>query len=330
MDPAAFRDDVLAGPATLRALADAYGGDESPLRTPAGQRAGSHAAAAASRVILTGLGSSLSAARGTAARLRAQGRDATAEPASAAPERAAPPAQGTLLVAISASGRTPETVAAAERHRDASAVVALTNEPASPLAEAADAALPLLAGPERGGVACRTFQATLAVLHLLFGTGDTGLLHRAADAADRLCASRAGWLPEALAVLEGAAVVDVVGPEERRPSFEQAALMLREGPRVVAAGWEAGDWLHVGVYLTVHPGWRGVVLTGARHQDEVLDWLARRRARFVAIGASLPGAAARVALPGAEEPEVAALVETVAVELLAAELWERALARRPG
>lgn len=324
MDPEAFRDDILAGPAALAALADAYAGPDSPLRAlPAG-------IAGAQRVILTGLGSSLSAARGTAARLRAAGREAVAETASSTPEHAAPPRAGTLLVAISATGRTPETVQAARRHRGASTVVAVTNDLGSPLAEAADVALPLLSGDERGGVACRTFQATLAVLHLVFGTGDGALLHRAAAAAEELLAGRETWLPAALAVLEGASVVDVIGPDERRPSFEQSSLMLREGPRMVAAGWDAGDWLHVGVYLTVHPGWRGILLGSTRYDAQVLDWLTRRHSRFVALGARLDRAAAHVPLPGAGHPEVAALVETVAVELLAAELWARGLARRPG
>ena len=43
----------------------------------------------------------------------------------------------------------------------------MTNDPDGPLAATADIVLPLVAGVEEGGVACLTFQATLAVLQLL-------------------------------------------------------------------------------------------------------------------------------------------------------------------
>jgi hypothetical protein len=60
-----------------------------------------------------------------------------------------------------------------------------------------------------------------------------------------------------------------------------------------------------------------------------MEWVVRRRQRVVAIGAESPGAAYRVPFPDGEQPLVAALVEVVAAELIAAELWERAEARRP-
>ena len=72
-----------------------------------------------------------------------------------------------MFIAISASGRTPEVIEAARRHRGSSLVVGLTNDPGSPLAGEADIVLPLLAGEERSGVASRTFRATVAVLGLV-------------------------------------------------------------------------------------------------------------------------------------------------------------------
>jgi len=58
--------------------------------------------------------------------------------------------KGTLFLAISQSGRSPDILLSARAAKDAGAlVVALVNDPDSPLAELAEIAIPLLAGPER-------------------------------------------------------------------------------------------------------------------------------------------------------------------------------------
>ena len=99
-----FRADVLAEPATLAVLLDAYLGPGSPL-----------------------------AALAAASLLRAHGVDAAVERTSAAAPM--PSSPETLAVVVSASGRTPETVEAAERHRGTSRVVAVTNHPERPLTQ---------------------------------------------------------------------------------------------------------------------------------------------------------------------------------------------------
>ena len=44
---------------------------------------------------------------------------------------------------------------------------------------------------------------------------------------------------------------------------EQAALMLREAPRLPAVAHETGDWLHTAVYLAF-PGHRALMFSGRR------------------------------------------------------------------
>ena len=188
-------------------------------------------------------------------------RDPLSSQALATPGRitavAFPPDPRRLLVAISASGRTAEVVAAAERHRGTAPVLAVTERTDSRLAGAADAVLPLLAGPERGGVACRTHLATLATL-LLVGARVTGAgpsvdeLRPVVAALEALIGSAADWLPAAVELLDGATTIHVVGPASRPGAAEQAALMLREGPRLPATAWDAGDWPHVGIYTFLH------------------------------------------------------------------------------
>jgi fructoselysine-6-P-deglycase FrlB-like protein len=313
-DPEAFLADVLAEPETLRALLDAYEGPGSPLRALGGLRE--------RRVLFVGMGSSRFAALATCSRLRASGVDAAVEYASA--EAVTPPAADLLVVAISASGATAETLDAAARHRGVSRVVAVTNVPSGPLGEAADVVLPLLAGEEAGGIACRTYQATMAVLLLLAGAG-TEALRPAVESVANLVSTRDEWVGPALDVI-GRGPLDVVAPAERQSSAEQSALMFREAPRIRAVACETGDWLHVDVYLTLPSGYRAILLPGSRFDSGFVDWVRRRGGAFVAIGEPVDGTEFHLSYPGAGDPIVALLAETTACELLAAELWRRAAA----
>lgn len=314
--PDAFLADVLAEPETLAGVLDAYGGPGSPLDALGEIRE--------RRIVFVGMGSSRFAALAAAARLRGAGLDAHVEYASVSAP--APVAGDTLVVAISSSGGTPETVEAAERFRGAGRLVAVTNSPDGRLGAAADVVLPLLAGSEAGGIACRTYQATVAVLLLLcgrvIGEPTTATLRPGVGAVGALIGSRKDWVGAALEIL-GGGPVDVVAPAERLSSAEQSALMLREAPRIRAAACETGDWLHVDLYLTRPSGYRAILFPGSRFDAGFVEWIEQRGCTFVSIGEPVPGAALHVAYPGAVDPLVALLAETTAVELLAAELWRR-------
>ena len=279
MNPDGFLRDVLAAPARLSALLDAYERPTSPLRPLAGPLRD------ARRILLLGMGSSRFAAETVAARLRSEGVDAVAELASTGAPAA--PRRGTLVVGISASGSTPETVDAFARHRGSGVLVAVTNRPESALGLAADHVLPLLAGVEEGGVSCLTFQATLAVLLRLAGVGGDRL-RPAVEAAAALRETRHEWLDELVALFERASTVYTIAPAERTSSALQSALMFREGPRRPAAATETGDWLHVDVYLSKRPGYTALLFPGSRFDDAVLDWLTRRSARVVSVGRAWP------------------------------------------
>src|SRR4051812_48741804 len=75
-----------------------------------------------------------------------------------------------LVLALSQSGRTPDVLDYLERARSRGALtVAVTNDPDSALAGAAEAVLPLAVGPERAIAATKTYTAQLAALALLAG-----------------------------------------------------------------------------------------------------------------------------------------------------------------
>jgi glucosamine--fructose-6-phosphate aminotransferase (isomerizing) len=315
VDAEGFWNDVLGEPAALTAMLEAYSGPGSALRD-LGSLEGR-------RVVLIGMGSSRFAALDAATALRAQGVNAVSELASTGlPAR---PADDVVAIAISASGTTEETVAALERHRGVSRTVAVTNHPDRALAAGADVVLPLVAGEETGGVSCRTFQTTVALGHLLASV-DPGRLLAAPEAQSALLDARTSWLDPLLHNLGGAHTVYTIAPDERSASALESALMFREGPRVAADATETGDWLHVDVYLTKHPGYRALLFPGSRYDAGVMHWARERASTIVAVGEPVAGAALIIPYPLAEDLVIASLVETSVAELAAAEWWRRRLA----
>lgn len=99
--------------------------------------------------------------------------------------------------------------------------------------------------------------------------------------------------------------------------------MLREGPRIAADATETGDWLHVDVYLSKHPGYTALLFPGSRFDVGVMGWARERASSLVVVGTAVDGAALHIPYPGSDIPLVATLVETGVAELLAAELWRR-------
>ena len=214
---AAFLDDLEAKPAALERLAAVLSGPDAWAGVPAHPR----------RVVLLGMGSSRYAAEVVALRLRAAGVDAVAEVASAV--IGTPAAPDALVVAISATGSSIETMAAVERHVGRSRIVAITNDPTSAITRMADMVILLHAGVEGSGVACRTFQHTLLVLlaleaHLTgSGFDGPGLCRRTSDATADLLDRRSSWLPGAME--------PSTGPMASTPSLRRNGGRPRCGPR---------------------------------------------------------------------------------------------------
>jgi fructoselysine-6-P-deglycase FrlB-like protein len=318
MDPALFLTDLERKPESLHTLADHLEAHDPWGGLPM-----------ASRFVLLGMGSSFFAAGVAAARLRALGINAVAELASS---DLLPAADGhTVVIAITASGGSRETRAAAAHYRDKCPVVLVTNTLDGDLARDAEGGVhevvDMCAGIERGGVACRSFQHTLALLLALeprvarASLDVPSLLRRAAAASEDLLASRADWLPEVRRLLVGPQGTHVVAPARRLSSAQQSALMLREGPRIPAYSCETGDWSHVDVYLTSTTDYRMLLLAGSRWEDELLRWTGERGSTVVAVGADVEGAAFSLRYAGDEDDDVRLLSEVLVGELLAADLW---------
>jgi len=277
------------------------------------------------RVLLLGMGSSRYAASVAARDLRVAGIDAVAEPASV--DASWPPDPRTLVVAISATGESAETLDAVGRYHGRSPVVAVVNAPASTLARIADLVVEMGAGEEAGGVACRSFQHTGLLLRALeshltgFDDDLVGLTRNVAHASADLLRSSTTWLPQIALTLASPAGVYLLAPVERFSSAEQGALMVRECPRRQSVACETGDWAHVDVYLTRGIDYRAVLFAGSRWDGQAVDWLTKREATFVTVGGELPGAKMAIRYDGDDDPDIARYTEVLVPELLAATWW---------
>lgn len=156
-------------------------------------------------------------------------------------------APGLLAVAISQSGRSPDVRVPIERLRAGGATtVALVNDEASPLAEAAQWTLPLHAGPERSVPATKSFIASLVagarlVAHRAADTELHAALHALPQALHEAC--RPDWSP-AVAALHGADRVLVIGRGPGLAIAQEAALKLKETCAIQAEAFSSAEVRH--------------------------------------------------------------------------------------
>jgi len=208
-----------------------------------------------------------------------------------------------LFLVISQSGRSPDILVSAGVAKDAGAlVVALVNDPDSPLAEMADVTIPLLAGPERSVAATKSFIASLlALLGLVAAWTDADDLHKALDDSPTVLQSawELDWSP-AVPALAAASSLFVIGRGLSYAIAQEAALKLKETCGLHAEAFSAAEVKH-GPMALVGPGFPLVMLEPSEGGD-AFDALARefitRGARVIMAGGGQDGALALPVLPG--------------------------------
>jgi glutamine---fructose-6-phosphate transaminase (isomerizing) len=156
---------------------------------------------------------------------------------------------GWLALGISQSGRTPEIATALERYGAAGArTIALTNDPDSPLAGAADAHVDLGAGEERAVPATKTFTAQLAAAAMVAeALGPVGWddrdWERLPGVAEEVLGDPAP-AERAAEELGDSEELIAIGRGYLMCVALEAALKLREATGVRAEGWSAADFRH--------------------------------------------------------------------------------------
>jgi glucosamine--fructose-6-phosphate aminotransferase (isomerizing) len=234
------------------------------------------------------------------------------------------------VVALSQSGRTPDVVDYVQRATARGAhAIAITNDPASELGEAADAVLPLDAGPERAVAATKTYLNQVAALALLaaYAAGRGPEVSRALPATIELLECAIAELEPAAAPVAVAFTfvgrMFVVGRGIEFGTAREVALKLTETCRVAAEPFTATDLAHgpVAALDPLFPVWTIAA------EDESLPAVveAARRARatgatVVATGSaasSIDGAAFTLASPRAPNPLLSPILSVIPGQLFA-------------
>lgn len=233
--------------------------------------------------------------------------------------------RGVLFLAISQSGQSPDIIVSAKAARDAGAlVVALVNDPDSPLAQAAEIVIPMLAGPEKSVAATKSFIASLFAIQKLVAvwTQDADML-RAAVEVPRLLrrAWKLDWSP-AVNSLADASSLFVLGRGLSFAIAQEAALKLKEICGLHAEAFSAAEVRH-GPMALVRPGFPVVMVVSGDAGQETFGQLAedfvRRDAKVIMTGDARSGALALPVLSGLH-PTVAPLATIQSFYRFAVEL----------
>jgi glucosamine--fructose-6-phosphate aminotransferase (isomerizing) len=204
---------------------------------------------------------------------------------------ASPDLAGTVMLAISQSGASPDLLAVVSRARDAGArIVALVNAPGSPLAKLAHDLIPLHAAPERSVAATKSFIASLSAIVQLVAawSSDTALAAALAQSPELL--RRAWQLDWSAAVpqLADAHNLYVIGRGVGLGVAQEAALKFKETCGLHAEAVSAAELRH-GPMALVRAGFP--LLLFAQHDES--------HAGVTQLAAELAGQGARVLLAGA-------------------------------
>jgi glutamine---fructose-6-phosphate transaminase (isomerizing) len=156
--------------------------------------------------------------------------------------------EGALTVAISQSGQSPDIVAMQRTAKAQRAMtIAFVNDEASPLAQEADALLPLCAGAERSVAATKSMIAALvACASLVAHWGDDDELQAALIKLPSVLDSSSAAPPatEAIETLAQASSLFVVGRGATHAIAAEAALKLKETSAIHAEAFSSAEVLH--------------------------------------------------------------------------------------
>lgn len=240
---------------------------------------------------------------------------------------------GELVVAVSQSGETADTLAAVRLAKERGAfVIAVTNAPLSTLAAAADLCVPLCAGPEVAVAATKSYTCQLLCLYYLaaqvcyFRGGSFPHWFGQLSSLPAACAQAFGLFPavDSLASrLQEAYGMYFLGREQDLFTAMEGALKVKEIAYVFAEGYPAGELKH-GSLALVEEGFP-VVMAATRRSllQKCADTLAEVSARggYTALFSQYEGCSANFfcRLPAVCEPLMPA-VAAVPLQYLACRL----------
>ncbi len=231
----------------------------------------------------------------------------------------------TLAIAISQSGQSPDVVDPIRYFRDGAATtVALVNDIDSPLAHAAEWAMPLHAGQEQSVAATKSFITSLTAGARLVAQwqNDPELIDALQALPDALReATQVDW-SGALDVLAPARNIMVVGRGVSFPIALEAALKLKETSALQAEAFSGAEIKH-GPMALIDEGYPLLIFaTRGPTQSSVLQLAAEMRTRGAKVILAAPADVAErdLTLPVAATPDLDPIVAVQAFYIMAAHL----------
>ena len=231
----------------------------------------------------------------------------------------------TLTIAISQSGQSPDVVEPIRYFRDGGATtVALVNDITSPLAEAAEWAMPLHAGKEQSVAATKSFITSLVAGARLVAQwqNDPDLLDGLAALPEALrAASGADW-SKALEVLTPARNIMVVGRGISFPIALESALKFKETSALQAEAFSGAEIKH-GPMALIEEGYPLLIFaTRGPTQAGLVQLAAEMRGRGAKVLLAAPSDVAErdLTMPVAATPDLDPIVAVQAFYVMAAQL----------
>lgn len=248
-----------------------------------------------------------------------------------------PQLKNALVVGISQSGRSPDIVEVlVEGKRQGCLTLAVTNAPDSPLAQAADFAIDIMAGHEGAVAATKTYTASLMAMAML--SVALGNDHERQRQLEHVPA----WAEQALRLDEMLAVNSlryrymqrcaVIGRGFNYSTAFEWSLKLKELTYVVAEPYSSADFLHGPIAMVE----KGFPIMGVAPQGKVLEsllpllqQLRQEQAAEMALISDLPEVLELAQLP-IQMPEGVPEWLTPMITIIPAQLFSYHLTRHKG
>ncbi|WP_187363446.1 SIS domain-containing protein [Massilia frigida] len=231
----------------------------------------------------------------------------------------------TLTIAISQSGQSPDVVEPIRYFRDGGATtIALVNDIDSPLAAAAEWAMPLRAGKEQSVAATKSFITSLVAGARLVAQwqNDPELTEGLAALPEALCsAAQVDWSP-ALEVLTPARNIMVVGRGISFPIALESALKFKETSALQAEAFSGAEIKH-GPMALIEDGYPLLIFaTRGPTQAGLIALAAEMRTRGARVLLAAPSDVPErdLTLPTAATPDLDPIVAVQAFYVMAAHL----------
>jgi glucosamine--fructose-6-phosphate aminotransferase (isomerizing) len=175
-----------------------------------------------------------------------------------------PDVRDSLVIGISQSGASPDIVGVvAAAARQGAPTLAITNDPASPLAAAADHVIDLAAGPERAIAATKTYTTSLlALARVSLALAPDASAERALEGVPDVMTAALAVEDRVAEVVRSLGSIDrcvIVGRGFEYATAREWALKLKELAQIFADPYSSADFRH-GPIALVQPGIPALVL----------------------------------------------------------------------